>query len=72
MKWEYKFFVIHVTPTGASLASFPGQLTQWPKIQEFGEQGWELVNCLPFGGTTGTNALGFIFKREKAYLYSSS
>jgi len=66
MQWEYKFFLLEVGPGGASLVSFPGQLKQWPKIQEFGEQGWELVNCLPFGGTTGTNALGFIFKRTKS------
>ncbi len=67
MKWEYKFYLFDVGPVGAAtLATFPGQLNHWPKIQEFGEQGWELVNCLPIGGKTGTNTLGFIFKRPKS------
>jgi hypothetical protein len=65
-KWEYQ-----VLRTGIQLhfkelwtTKIKGNRTGWDLVQEMGRDGWELVSAFPVeSAESGTNAVGWVFKR---------
>ncbi len=63
MKYEYKAF--EVQTKGIIDTKLPVEFMA--QVNEFGKQGWELVQILPLSENNGkTKRVIFIFKKEKA------